>query len=221
MFLAVLLSLSLLATGCLDGPGHPNGPGPGNGQTQQNGQTQKSKGPVCPTPGPITKSQLPDFPAADEVSLINQNPCVSIADLADQMVGFIPKGRSAEFAKFRGGLEQFIKRVNAANDVVDCAYETDHLAIGVYQHDNTHWSLGMVAVVRGDLDALVDGAACWLLKRVPFPLPTHGLVPEEIRPAFCADAVTRKSNGYRFTIMWIGSSNFMCEGLASLVKRDA
>ncbi|KLL10173.1 hypothetical protein BL254_15555 [Protofrankia sp. BMG5.30] len=224
--LAGFLALSLLATGCLDDMGGSGGSRPSggptrqNGQNGQNGQDRKPKGPVCPTPGRLTKSQLPKFPSADAVSVINQNPCVSIAGLADQMIGFIPRGRAGEFAQFRGGLEQFIKRVNAANDVVDCAYETDHLAIEVYQHDDWHWSLGMVAVVRGDLDALVDGAACWLLKRVPFPTGGFGFRGEkrEPDPAFCADAVSRKSKSDRFTVMWIGSSDLMCKSLAYLAN---
>ncbi|GIH44851.1 hypothetical protein [Microbispora rosea] len=105
--------------------------------------------------------------------------------------------------------------MNAVNDAAECAYETDHLAIGVYHHDATPWSIGMVAVVRGDLDALVDSGVCWLLRRLPFDVST-GFAPDEFRPYFCADAVTRRSNGYRFTILWIGSSNVMCGSLATI-----
>ncbi len=187
------------------------------GQVQQPKTSKKPKGPVCPAPGPITRSQLPAFPSADGVSVITQNPCVSIAGLAEDALGFIPEGRSQEFKEFRGGLERFITRVNAVNDAAECAYETDHLAIGVYHHDNTPWSIGMVAVVRGDLDALVDSGVCWLLRRLPFEVTT-GLAPDEIRPDFCADAVIRRSNGYRFTILWIGSSNVMCGSLATLYR---
>ncbi|GAA4582540.1 hypothetical protein GCM10023194_17530 [Planotetraspora phitsanulokensis] len=106
--------------------------------------------------------------------------------------------------------------MNAVNDAAECAYETDHLAIGAYHHEDTPWSIGVVAVVRGDLDALVDGGVCWLLKRLELPLPTAGVAPDQIAPRFCADAVVRRSNGYRFTILWIGSSNVMCGSLATL-----
>ncbi|MET8138751.1 hypothetical protein ABZU32_00435 [Sphaerisporangium sp. NPDC005288] len=147
--------------------------------------------------------------------MITQNPCVSIAGLAEEVVGFIPEGESEKFREFRGGLERFISRVNAVNDAAECAYETDHLAVGVYHHDATPWSIGMVAVVRGDIDALVDSGVCWLLKRLPLDVP-RTTTPEEMRPAFCAEAVTRRSQGYRFTILWIGSSNGMCGSLATL-----
>ncbi|MEV1200785.1 hypothetical protein [Microbispora rosea] len=216
-FLVVLLSLSLFSTACIDQEygGGSNAAETEKGQVQEPKKSKKPKGPVCPAPGPITRSQLPAFPPADGVSAITQNPCISIAGLADDALGFIPEGGSEEFKRFRGGLERFISRVNAVNDAAECAYETDHLAIGVYHHDATPWSIGMVAVVRGDLDALVDSGVCWLLRRLPFDVST-GFAPDEFRPYFCADAVTRRSNGYRFTILWIGSSNVMCGSLATI-----
>jgi hypothetical protein len=222
--LIVLLSLSLFATACLDEEfgGGSNAAETEKGQVQKPKKSEKPKGPVCPAPGPRTRSQLPAFPAEDGVSVITQNPCISIAGLAEDVLGFIPEGRSQEFRQFRGGLERFISRVNAVNDAAECAYETDHLAIGVYHHDSTPWSIGMVAVVHGDLDALVDTGVCWLLRRLPFDVPT-GLVPRSdgFRPEFCADAVTRGSNKDRFTILWIGSSNVMCGSLATLYTRAA
>lgn len=216
-FLIVLLSLSLFATACLDEEfgGGSNAAETEKGQVHKPKKSKKPKAPVCPAPGPSTSSQLPDFPPADGVSVITQNPCISIAGLAEDVLGFIPEGRSQEFKEFRGGLERFISRVNAVNDAAECAYETDHLAIGVYHHDNTPWSIGMVAVVRGDLDALVDSGVCWLLRRLPFDVTT-GFAPDEIHPDFCADAVIRRINGDRFTILWIGSSNVMCGSLATL-----
>ncbi|MGW4638308.1 hypothetical protein ACWEN6_07265 [Sphaerisporangium sp. NPDC004334] len=212
------MSLCLLATSCPgeDSAGGANATETEQGQVQKPKKSKKPKGPVCPQPGPLTRSQLPDFPSADGVSVITQNPCVSIAGLAEEVVGFIPEGEeSKKFEQFRGGLERFISRVNAVNDAAECAYETDHLAVGVYHHDATPWSIGMVAVVRGDIDALVDSGVCWLLKRLPFDVPTQ-VAPEEMSPAFCAEAVTRRVKGERFTILWIGSSNVMCGSLATL-----
>ncbi|WP_328855759.1 hypothetical protein OHB01_18855 [Microbispora hainanensis] len=222
--LAVLLSVSLSTTSCLDveSGGGSSASETEKGQVQepkkakQPKEPEKPKGPVCPAPGPITRSQLPSFSPAEGVSVVMQNPCISIAGLAEDVLGFIPEGRSEEFREFRGGLERFVGRVNAVNDAAECAYETDHLALGVYHHDRAAWSIGMVAVVRGDLDALVDTGVCWLLRRLPFDVPRGDVLRDDgFRPGFCADAVTRTSQGYRFTILWIGSLNVMCRNLAN------
>lgn len=178
-----------------------------------------TKKPACPTPGPLTGSQFPAFPRADKVSKINQNPCLPLVGVADQILGFVPKSGNPKYTSFRNGLGQFVGKLNAANDLAECAYETDRLAVGVYQHDGTPWSIGLVAVVRKDLKGIADIGACWLPKRLPFPLPTQGIAPDEIKPDYCADAVTRKSNGHTFTIMWIGSSNVMCGSLDHIYKK--
>ncbi|GAA4555256.1 hypothetical protein [Planotetraspora kaengkrachanensis] len=191
-----------------------------NAQAQEPKKAKKSKAPRCPQPEARTRSQLPAFPPADNVGVITQNPCVSVASLADEVVGFIPEGRSEEFRSFRGGLEQFVGRVNAINDAAECAYETDHLSIGAYHHVDTPWSIGVVAVVRGDLDALIDTGVCWLLRRLPLDMPT-GTVPDEMRPDFCADAVMRTIEGERYTILWVGSSNVMCGSLATYYSQAA
>ncbi|MFK0256590.1 hypothetical protein [Streptomyces sp. NPDC090445] len=196
----------------------PSDSKPSAGTGESDGTTS-SKKPACPTPGPLTRSQLPGFPPADEVSRINQNPCVPLARLADQILGFVPKSGNPRYTSFRNGLGQFVGKLDAANDVAKCAYETDRLAVGVYQHKSTPWSIGMVAVVRKDLKGIVDVGACWLPKRLPFPPPTQGIAPDEIKPDYCADAVTRKSNGHTFTIMWIGSSNVMCGSLDRIYRK--
>ncbi|KJY40498.1 hypothetical protein VR46_27425 [Streptomyces sp. NRRL S-444] len=185
----------------------------------RSGGDASTKKPACPTPGPLTGSQLPAFPRADKVSKINQNPCLPLAGVADQILGFVPKSGNPKYTSFRNGLGQFVGKLNAANDLAECAYATDRLAVGVYQHDGTPWSIGLVAVLRKDLKGIADIGACWLPKRLPFPLPTQGIAPDEIKPDYCADAVTRKSNGHTFTIMWIGSSNVMCGSLAHIYKK--
>ncbi|MGW4892911.1 hypothetical protein ACWEQL_11730 [Kitasatospora sp. NPDC004240] len=143
-----------------------------------------------------------------------------LVGLADQILGFVPRSGNPEYANFRNGLGQFVGRLNAANDLAECAYETDGLTVAVYQHDGTLWSIGMVAVIRKDLKGIADIGACWLPKRLPFSLPrAFGAAPDGIRPDYCADAVTRKSNGYTFTIMWIGSSDRMCSSLDRIYRK--
>ncbi|WP_327046250.1 hypothetical protein OG320_32060 [Microbispora sp. NBC_01189] len=221
-FLVVLLSLSLLATAC---PGEEFGDSPNPTKTEKEHvqgpkKSNEAKGPVCPVPESRARSQLPRFPAADGVGLITQNPCLSFAGLVEEVLGFVPEGRSEKFNEFRGGLESLVARVNAVNDVAECAYETGHLAIGVYHHNRTPWSIGVVAVVRKDLDAVIGTGVCWLLRRAQLDAPTENqrFLSDEIRPDFCNDAVGREVNGVPFTILWVGSSNVMCGSLSSLYK---
>lgn len=157
------------------GAGLPDpGPSAGSGRSGGTGGTTK---PPCPTPGPLTRSQLPAFPSADGVGRISQNPCLPLAGLTDRILGFVPRNGDPEYTKFRSGVGQFVGKLDAANDLAQCAYETDRLAVGVYQHTATPWSIGMVAVVRKDLKGIVDIGACWLPGRLPFPLRTQAVAP--------------------------------------------
>ncbi|MFC4015274.1 hypothetical protein ACFOY2_49240 [Nonomuraea purpurea] len=186
-------------------------------QTQPKNPPPAKKG-FCPEAGPITRSLLP---SPEGVARIATNPCLGVNDFLGLVLDGIPEKEMAgkeELRKFRSGLTTFAKQVVLVADAVDCAYENDHLAVSVYQDPRFGWSLGVVAVVRGDVEALAEDAICLLTKQVPF-IPDVGVRAEgPPTPTFCADTVLREAQGYQFRVVWLASSDRMCRSLSGIIK---
>lgn len=172
----------------------------------------------CPKAGPITRSLLP---SPEGVERIATNPCLGVNGFLGLVLDAIPKQEMAdkvELRNFRTGLRTFAEQVVLVADAVDCAYENDHLAVSVYQDPEYDWSLGVVAVVRGDVEALAEDAICLLAKQVPF-IPDFGVRAEgPPTPKFCADSVLREAQGYQFRVVWLASSDRMCRSLSGSLK---
>jgi hypothetical protein len=95
--------------------------------------------------------------------------------------------------------------------VVECGYETDGLAIVVYQHADHPWSVGLVVVVRMSVDAVLDAGLCYLGKQLGLDVPGDSMRADgnQPQPEFCGLAA--QPEGY--AVIALGSSNWMCEAL--------
>ncbi|MEU6782892.1 hypothetical protein ABZ912_27165 [Nonomuraea angiospora] len=210
MLLTAILALSFV-TACEDFPQQDTPP-----------RAAQTKAPpkkgFCPAAGPITRSLLP---SPEGVERIATNPCLGVNDLIGLALDAIPEQKmadEAELRSFRQGVRTFATRVTVAADAVDCAYENDHLAVSIYQDPKYDWSLGLVAVVRGDLEAAAEDAVCLLLKQVPFLPDVRPRADGPPEPKFCAGAVSREARGYSFMILWIADSDAMCRSLTHTIR---
>jgi hypothetical protein len=163
---------------------------------------------------------LPGFDAAPYAVVSDLNPCLPAVALASDVVGKLSEAdREKAGSDFLGRLDTFTKRLDALSGVQECAYQTDRLALGVYHDADYPWSMGMVAVVRGGVGAVVDTATCYLLKQIiPFA-PAEGIAPLPTdsgpTPSACFDIIRAAHEGQDYTIMWIGSSDVMCDALTN------
>jgi hypothetical protein len=208
------LSLSFL-TGCEhqgDQAGADQPP-----QAQPKNPPPAKKG-FCPKAGLITRELLPSLEGVERIAT---NPCLGVNGFLGLVLDAIPQEEmdaKRELRRFRTGLTSFAKQVVLVADAVDCAYENDHLAISVYQDPEYSWSLGVVAVVRGDVEALAEDAVCLLAKQVEF-IPGFGVRAEGPPTAtFCADTVLREAQGHQFRVIWLASSDKMCRSLSGSIK---
>ncbi len=113
-----------------------------------------------------------------------------------------------------GRLGEFADRLGQVNDVAECAYQTDRLAVRIVQSRDNAWAVGVVAVVRGRLGAIADVAACYLLNQIPLiGLGLRGIAPEQDSPSLCFDSTGNRHGGEDYTVVWLGSSTLICQML--------
>ncbi|MFI5909390.1 hypothetical protein [Dactylosporangium sp. NPDC051541] len=190
-------------------PAATNGGGGGNG----------GGGAKCRQPSAETTGKLPKLGGDYNATI---NPCLSFADVLAQLNDLVPErdakvpgGEGSPDAvrpqreKFHRGVAAARKRIGTlvtAKDAVQCGYATDHLAIGLYQAKSPKWSAGVVAVLRGDLDAVTETAVCTLLRQIPGLGDGEQDEQPPPRVSFCFD---HKRQG-EFTWMWLGSSDVVC-----------
>ncbi|MEV0459746.1 hypothetical protein [Catellatospora methionotrophica] len=175
--------------------------------------------PGCHEPGPVTRDLLPTFDAQDTTTI--RNPCLSFVGLLANVRTLIPDdvpGFAGDLEKFDKGLGQVVNRVAKVADAVECGYEQDRLAIATYQNIRYRYSVGVVAVVNGDLRALIEGTACYLIKQVTLGLGDMFFAERPPHADFCFDATTRVRNGRRYTVIWAGSTDKMCGDLLGQLK---
>lgn len=210
-WLAVLLA-TILLSGCEypDDDEATNEAGVGQSETSTGGCTQA---------GPQTGQWLPVLDSANErqaTITTQENPCLPFSDL----LGLVSDMLSGADAPDAGTVTQFRDRVGvvanrflAAADAVECGYETDGLAIVVYQHADHPWSVGLVVVVRLSVGAVVEAGFCYLGEQfdadVPGQFPRSG--GNQIKPGLCGLAA--QPEGY--AVVALGTSNWMCGALAT------
>lgn len=209
---ATALLLTLGAADCGGGQGSGTVPG-GGGQRVAASPAE----PGCRQPGPVTRDLLPTF-GAEETTTIH-NPCLQFVGLLANVRTVIPADQLQRVDEFSRGLGTLVDRVAKVADAVECGYEQDRLAIAIYQNIKYGYSVGVVAVVNGDLQALVEGAACYLSKQLTLGF-SNGFLngSQQPRADFCFDAVTRTRQGRRYTVLWVGSTDFMCMDLTGQLK---
>lgn len=202
---ALLIMLGASSSGCEDNSGKES--------TSSDGSSSKSDVTAghCPAPGPKTSRLLPQFDEAETRSQVRvlKDPCLGFVGLLDQVLGLIPEAERSTVDRFTTRLKGFVGKVAKADDIAECGYETDRLAIAIYQDTTYLWSVGVVAVIRGN--ALVDVAACFLLKQIQAPFPHSA--QRSPRPSFCFGATTPTAEGERYTLIWLGSSDWICSDL--------
>ncbi len=165
--------------------------------------------------------------STESVTLVKENPCLPLAELADLALGLVEINKEQqlltdeafEIAKknkqvFRGMLGTFATQLLVANDAAECGYETDRLAIAIYRQPEYLWSVGVVAVIRGDAGAVFDVTACTLLKQLP--LPTEGGVRVSLpgpKWQMCSSFSRPNVGGETYTVVTVGDSDQMCRFL--------
>ncbi|GHJ49276.1 hypothetical protein Cs7R123_66180 [Catellatospora sp. TT07R-123] len=217
--LAALAAALLLAagTGCdpiTDDP--PAGPG------------AKPEAEGCSVDQSRTQALLPKdgFEVWEEKHHVTVNPCLEFLDLVSTVLDLVPEAERKQvrrFDAFRSKLTTTVNRLNDLKDVIQCGYQTDRLAVGVYQGTKIKWSVGAVLVIRGDADAFLDVSGCYLGKLIRnYICPGCGGGEErpkpEIRP--CFDYARKTSGGQDFTVLWVASSNILCAGLHDAFTDD-
>ncbi|MEE6262582.1 SH3 domain-containing protein [Plantactinospora sonchi] len=208
--LTVLALAAGLLTGCRTNGGAASGgaenrPGTADGLA-------KIAGGGCPPAGTRSGGLLPKLDEGSYTSI--ENPCLPYVDLVSEVTQRIVPGQRPRVDQFLDNLGRFADRLGQVNDAVQCAYQTDRLAVRIYQSRRDSWAVGVVAVVRGRLGAVADTTACFLIKQIPLlDLATQGIGPDQDNPAYCFDTSHQRRNGEDYTIMWIGSSALTCRGL--------
>ena len=87
-----------------------------------------------------------------EIRIVLSNPCIPLTELAGAVLDFVPESDERvriDKAAFGKSVKRLSGRVFVANDIAECAYQTDRLAIAIYQQPAYRWSVGVVAVIRG------------------------------------------------------------------------
>ncbi|MGI5127395.1 hypothetical protein ACQEVB_11350 [Pseudonocardia sp. CA-107938] len=214
-------AVALLLAGCDpdgDVPGHDPGP-----SVTSRPKAETGCGSAAGKAGALLPAGTSTFSAVDD------NPCIPLADLAGAVLDLVPsdageatKAHRAQFrstvAKVSDPLLKAAGRALSANAVAQCGYETDHLAVRLYQQDGYAWSVGAAAVIRGDIDAAADIGVCYLKGLLPqFAPPSPGVTvpPPEWSP--CASTSRPIRRGEVYTVIIAGTSDQMCQFLAPAV----
>ncbi|MEU7928301.1 hypothetical protein [Micromonospora sp. NPDC049107] len=209
--LAVLALAAGLLTACRTNGGAASS-GAENRPGTADGLAKIAGGGGCPPAGTRSGGLLPQLDEASYASV--ENPCLPYVDLVSEVTQRIVPGQRPRVDQFLDNLGRFADRLGQVNDAVQCAYQTDRLAVRIYQSRRDSWAVGVVAVVRGRLGAVADTAACFLIKQIPLlNLATQGIGPDQDSPAYCFDTSHQRRAGEDYTIMWIGSSALTCRGL--------
>ena len=205
---ACLIVLGLLVSGCLP-------PDDAGLSAKSTDHVEKPSG-GCGEAGPKVAALLPAM--GSDFRNVTTNPCVPFGGLLGAVSDLIPAAeRETEAAqRFLGKLGNVTGQIAAVNDAVTCGYETDRLGIAVYQQVGYGWSVGVVAVLRGHFDALVEGATCWLRQQFglsPRSAPATGAPKTGPVPTLCLHTAIPTRGDEVYTLLWLGSSDDMCGAL--------
>lgn len=190
----------------------------GGGTTNEAGVDSATGSAGCGQPGPQAGGLLPDFDTSDEREATVQpleNPCPPFTELISVVNAVIPDADKASrgVSDFIDGVRSLADHFLTAVDLVECGYETDGLAVGIYQHADYPWSVGVVVVVRPTVGAAVKVAECYLEKQFSYETPggqPTGAERPGPGPEFCP--LSGSGDG-GYVVVALGSSNWMCDAL--------
>jgi hypothetical protein len=209
--LTVLALAAGLLTACRTNGGAASS-GAENRPGTADGLAKIAGGGGCPPAGTRSGGLLPKLDEGSYTSI--ENPCLPYVDLVSEVTQRIVPGQRPQVNQFLDNLGRFADRLGQVNDAVECAYQTDRLAVRIYQSRRNSWAVGVVAVLRGRVGAVADTAACFLIKQIPLlDLATQGIGPDQDTPSYCFDTSHQRRADEDYTIMWIGSSALTCRGL--------
>ena len=183
--------------------------------TSQPQATSTTPEPGCLVAEGKAASLLPT--STKEIRIVLSNPCIPLTELAGAVLDFVPESDervTIDKAAFKKSVKRLSGRVFVANDVAECAYQTDRLAIAIYQQPAYRWSVGVVAVIRGHIGAGVDVSRCYITSQVIPKSDSPG--PPQPGPQWeiCADASRPTARGEVYTVLTVGDSDVMCQFLA-------
>lgn len=187
----------------------------------------------CGNPGELTSTVLPQLdPHWVKVA---ENPCFDVGELVTTMIGAIPADEESQVQVFLKRLDGIASRLDEIHGVAECGYTTDRLAVSLYQDQEHPWAVGMVGVLRGDVDAMLEMSDCFLFSEI-LPLttttdeppassePSATIVPQAAppidrnQPTLCSSAVLRRVDNESYTIIYAASSQSLCLALAYGVR---
>jgi hypothetical protein len=128
------------------------------------GSGSASNGDPCGGSSGTTTDLLPHLASTKYRSTVN--PCIPFVDAITQVTDLIPAADREKTTDFLDTAKSIGDRLAAVNNATKCAYRTDRLSIGIYQNQSRLWSVGVVAVVRGDIDAVASVALCYLIDQI-------------------------------------------------------
>jgi hypothetical protein len=178
--------------------------------------------PGCSQAGSQVGQWLPALDGSREQATITtrENPCLPFSDLIGIIDDAIPDDEVPDMARsrvseFRDGVHGVADRFLAYSDAVECGYETDGLAIVVYQHADHPWSVGLVVVVRVSAGAVIDAGLCYLGKQLGFDAPGDSTRSDgnQPQPRFCGLAAQPEADDENYAVVALGTSNWMCDAL--------
>jgi hypothetical protein len=216
-WLAGLLLPAILLTGCE----YPDGDGTTN-EAVVVPSTSTTAG--CAQAGPKVGQWLPVLDSSNPRQAtiqVRENPCLPFGDLVGLVDSVIPDGEVPDMAKsdvglFRDRVRDAAGRFLALEDAVECGYETDGLAIVVYQHADHPWSIGLAVVVRLGVQEVIDAGLCYLGKQISFDEPGDSTRSDgnQPQPDFCGLAAQPVSGDDEYyAVVALGTSTWMCDAL--------
>lgn len=220
-FAAMVFIVSVLLSSC-EPPDQSARPGSEpTGESSGGGSGSTKVG--CGRPGDRVRSLLPSFdtsPYEATIETFAANPCLPFAGIYNQISGLVSDKKDAvAIQHFLGEVKGVFDRFIAVAAVTECSYRADRLAIVIYRHEDHPWSIGVVAVVRGEFGAAIDGVACWLFDQpvLRTPAPQDPTVVPEPNPTFCIDWDRPDHiDGETYTVVWLGTSDWMCGALSKI-----
>ncbi|MEM7338019.1 MAG: hypothetical protein AAF467_05180 [Actinomycetota bacterium] len=219
---ALVLVLALVATGCGCGPIESDGDeeteaGDGEAsaaaddadEAEEDGDEGTDGGDVEQDQSK-TKQFLPVLPSSEVDRTVNPR----FADLGDA-IELIEELVPADTETRPLRLLRFMDRLLVLNDLLQCSYEEDQLAIGFYV-DKTYWySIGLVAVSRGEvLEGATDVAFCWIRSQIGGD-PDSDPIPDP-HPVLqgCFEFEEFVVDDEPYNVFRIASTDWMCDELA-------
>jgi len=181
----------------------------------------------CGQPGAGVGQWLPRLDPARPTQrdiTVRENPCAAFATLLGWVNGFVPEREVEDpggaVSTFRDKAKFAVDRFLQAENGLECGYETDSLAVDFYQDSKNRWSVGLVVVVRLSVRAAVEVGVCYLGKEAGVDAPPFSTLrsggQHPLTPGFCGLAAKPEaSSGETYAVVALGTSNWMCDALAT------